>query len=186
MGERAIHVKAEDVSLKLTLSAKLQKKPFADAVLTPFTKAFNKKKGTEWTTDDLVSVTVDGDLITDYSLAASVVLLGTQTVHAELMYRVARAEMTIDANPFGSKQWELPASASAQGTVDFVADEDDRAVPNQGRRRGKLAQVVGRGPVVVVVGLLLVEAVEVQLERLISDWVERPLDDPAALGLLAA
>ena len=130
-GERAIRVKADDIELKLTLSVKLQRKPFRDAVLKPFTNAYNKKKGTEWTVDDLVSVTVDDEFMTDYSLAASIVLLSTETVTAQLMYRVAaRREMMLEADPFSGQQWEPPKppeGASNAGTVDFIADEDDRS-----------------------------------------------------------
>ena len=43
--ERSVTVSAETTTLRLTLSAKLQKKSFADAVLAPFIKAFNKKQG---------------------------------------------------------------------------------------------------------------------------------------------
>jgi hypothetical protein len=129
--ERTIQVKADDINLKLTLSAKLQKKSFADAVLAPFTKAYNKKKGTEWTVDDLVSVTVDDELMTDYSLTASIVLLSGETVEAKLMYRVpTRREMLLETDPFAKQTWEPPKPAeggSNAGTVDFIADEDDRS-----------------------------------------------------------
>lgn len=129
--DRAIRVKADDIDLKLTLSAKLQKKSFADAVLAPFTKAYNKKKGTEWTVDDLVSVTVDDELMTDYSLTASIVLLSGETVEAKLMYRVpTRREMLLETDPFAKQTWEPPKPAegvSNAGTVDFIADEDDRS-----------------------------------------------------------
>lgn len=43
MAERCIRVAAGTVSLKLTLSPKLLKKSFTDAVLSPFIKAYNKK-----------------------------------------------------------------------------------------------------------------------------------------------
>lgn len=129
MSERAVRVKADDIELKLTLSAKLLKKPFGDAVLAPFTKAYNKKKGTEWTVSDLVSVRVDDEYMTDYSLPASIVLLAGETVLAELMYRVPpRREMMLDSDPFSGQKWEPPkADSSSAGTVDFVADEDDRS-----------------------------------------------------------
>ena len=128
MSERAIRVSAEDVELKLTLSAKLLKKPFADAVLAPFTKAFNKRKGTEWKVDDLVSVAVDSVYMTDFSVPATVVLL-VDTVHAVLTYRsLPRREMLLDDDPFSGKQWEPPPpSGNSAGTVDFIADEDDRS-----------------------------------------------------------
>jgi hypothetical protein len=129
-GERAIRVKADDIELKLTLSAKLLKKSFRDAVLKPFSNAYNKKKGTEWTVDDLVSVTVDDEFMTDYSLAASIVLLSTEIVTAQLMYRVApRREMMLEADPFSGQQWEPPKAPEGAnvGTVDFIADEDDRS-----------------------------------------------------------
>ena len=125
MAGRAIRVSADDVELKLTLSAKLQKKSFADAVLVPFTKAFNKRKGTEWKVDDLVSVSVDDEYVTDFSVPASVVLAGVEMVFASLTYRtLPKREMLLDSDPFSGKQWEPP---TAGGTVDFIADEDDRS-----------------------------------------------------------
>ena len=41
--DRAIRVMSGTVSLKLTLTPKLLKKSFADAVLSPYIKAYNKK-----------------------------------------------------------------------------------------------------------------------------------------------
>ena len=121
--DRAILVSADTVSLKLTLSAKLQKRPFSDAVLAPFCKAYNKKKGTDWTVDDLVSVCVDDELMTDYTVAASVVLLSGSTVSAALAFRVTRPEMQLNADPFSGESWSAPRG----GEVEFIADEDDRS-----------------------------------------------------------
>ena len=106
--DRTILVSADTVSLKLTLSAKLQKRPFSDAVLAPFCKAYNKKKGTDWTVDDLVSVCVDDELMTDYTVAASVVLLSGSTVSAALAFRVTRPEMQLNADPFSGESWSAP------------------------------------------------------------------------------
>jgi len=143
--ERAIRVGADDVTLRLTLSAKLQKKPFADAVLTPFIKAFNKKKGTEWTVNDLVSVTVEDDLVTDYSVPASVVLLSNETVDAKLCFsQQQKREMLLDSDPFSGQKWEAPKG----GDVDFIADEDDRSEVEKlkaKRREARLAKEAEAG-----------------------------------------
>ncbi len=122
--DRAVQVKAGTVNLKLTLNAKLLKKSFRDAVLTPFIKAYNKKSSTDWTADDLVSVTVDGSLMTDYGVAASVVLLSGSVVSAELQFRVVKTQPGSELpGPFSGEKWSAPSG----GDVAFVQDEDDRS-----------------------------------------------------------
>jgi hypothetical protein len=44
-GSRACKVSCGDVTLKITLTPKLLKKPFEEAVLAPFLKAYSKKVG---------------------------------------------------------------------------------------------------------------------------------------------
>lgn len=61
-GSRQVRVECNGVMLKLTLSPKQMAKPFADAILKPFLKAYSKKKGgNEVTVDDVAQVTVDSD-----------------------------------------------------------------------------------------------------------------------------
>jgi len=57
-----VRVECNSVMLKLTLSEKQMAKPFAEAILKPFLKAYSKKKGgAEVTVKDVSQVTVDSD-----------------------------------------------------------------------------------------------------------------------------
>ena len=69
-----------DVTLKLTLSEKLLARPFADAVLSPFLKAYGKKTGVAVAVDDVNAVLVDGNRVDDavLSVAHDVVLLASK------------------------------------------------------------------------------------------------------------
>ncbi len=61
-GSRQVRVECNGVMLKLTLSAKQMSRPFADAVLKPFLKAYSRKKGgDEVTVADVAQVTVDSE-----------------------------------------------------------------------------------------------------------------------------
>jgi hypothetical protein len=130
--ERAIRVTCGEVSLKLTLTSKLLKKSFADAVLTPFIKAYNKREGENWGVDDLVSVTVDETLMTDYSTPASVILLVGETVDAALQFRVRhdvskpKNALPDDVFSGNAKGWENPNYVGDGELVDFTQDEDER------------------------------------------------------------
>lgn len=138
--ERAIRVKADDVLLRLTLSSKLQQRAFSEAVLAPFVKAYNRKKGTNWAINDLVSVTVDGALITDYSVPSSVVLLANETVDAELCFCTQPTrELLLEADPFTEQKWQAPEG----GNTHFNFDEDDRSEVEKlkaKRREARLAK----------------------------------------------
>lgn len=61
--ERKVRVECNGVILKLTLTAKQMEKPFAEAILRPFLKAYSKKKGLEKEIDvkEVAQVTVDSD-----------------------------------------------------------------------------------------------------------------------------
>ena len=62
--ETVVQVECNDVTLKLTLSAKQLRKSFADAVLKPFLKAYGKKKGLDESACDVkevAQVTIDSD-----------------------------------------------------------------------------------------------------------------------------
>lgn len=76
--EMQVRVECDDVTLKLTLSAKMQKKPFHAAVLTPFLKAYSTKTNADpvKTLDDIVSVHVDQEYLKDLELPANIVMIG--------------------------------------------------------------------------------------------------------------
>jgi len=59
---KQVRVECNGVMLKLTLSEKQMTKPFAEAILKPFLKAYSKKKGgDEVSVQDVGQVTVDSD-----------------------------------------------------------------------------------------------------------------------------
>ena len=65
---RAVHCQAGKTALRLTLTSKLLEKSFADAVLTPFVRAFNRKNGTTWALGDVASVMVNRVVLSDRNL----------------------------------------------------------------------------------------------------------------------
>lgn len=90
-----VRVECDDVTLKLTLTSKLQKKPFKEAVLIPFLKAYSSRKGlldAPKTLDDIQSVHVDQEYLTDLSLAANVVMLGRGVRDVEVFLKDPEAE----------------------------------------------------------------------------------------------
>ena len=78
--ERRTLVTRGDVSLKLTLTAKQLQKPFDQAVIAPFLKAYSKRVGAAATLEDVTCVKVDDVMIGDMTIAASVVLLAVLVV----------------------------------------------------------------------------------------------------------
>ena len=56
-----VRVECNGIMLKLTLSDKQMEKPFAEAILKPFLKAYSNKKGEEKGVSDVAQVTVDSD-----------------------------------------------------------------------------------------------------------------------------
>ena len=117
-GERAIYVKADGVSLRLTLSVKLQKKSFEEAVLRPFLKVYAKKTGEPADISRVARVEVDEEMLGDHSIAASVVLLARETVSAEVFLRPLDVQAAMDVNqlsadPFAPLPAEVRSSAGS-------------------------------------------------------------------------
>lgn len=75
---RKIKVTCGDVTLQLTLSTKLLAKPFEEAVLRPFLKAYAKKTGEPADLARVARVEVDEEMLGDHGIAASVVLLARE------------------------------------------------------------------------------------------------------------
>ena len=63
LGERSVRVECAGTMLKLTLTPKMLQKPFREAVVAPFLKAFSKKRNEArvLTPDDVYQVTIDSD-----------------------------------------------------------------------------------------------------------------------------
>jgi hypothetical protein len=76
MSNKAVVVSCDGVKLKLTCSPALLEKAFSACVVNPFLGAFNKKRGTSWTPQQLKQVQVDGAEISDLSLSGAAVLGG--------------------------------------------------------------------------------------------------------------
>lgn len=146
MSDRCTRVTCGDVSLKLTLTAKQLAKPFDQAVLAPFLKAYSKKVGTTCTVDQVTCVKVDDVMLGDTTIAASVVLLTGETVDTEITLRAAApqapAKPAFEYNPFGAAKDGASARAPPPGgTKDF--DEDDRSEVEkikEARRAARMAK----------------------------------------------
>ena len=114
-----------EVTLKLTVSGNGLKKTFGDAVIAPFLRAYAKRTGTPVSLAQLARVEVDGEMLGDLGLAASVVLLTREPVDVDLILRAADPEEIIRADPF--------AAAAAGGSADNAAGAHNaRAPPAQG------------------------------------------------------
>ena len=125
MGERVARVTLGEVTLKLTVSGNGLKKTFGDAVIAPFLRAYAKRTGTPVSLAQLARVEVDGEMLGDLGLAASVVLLTREPVDVDLILRAADPEELIRADPF--------AAAAAGGSADNAAGAHNaRAPPAQG------------------------------------------------------
>jgi len=136
LAERSTLVKLDAVSLKLTLNDKLLRKPFDQAVLSPFLKAYAKRAGTAVTLDQISCVKVDGVILGDLSIAASIVLLTTEAVDTEIILlhpdlrRDSRAppnpKPSFEYNPFGAVS-DGPAARAPPGAPLADFDEDGRS-----------------------------------------------------------
>ena len=134
LAERSTLVKLDAVSLKLTLNDKLLRKPFDQAVLSPFLKAYAKRAGTAVTLDQISCVKVDGVILGDLSIAASIVLLTTEAVDTEIILlhpdlrRPAppNPKPSFEYNPFGAVS-DGPAARAPPGAPLDDFDEDGRS-----------------------------------------------------------
>ena len=134
LAERSTLVKLDAVSLKLTLNDKLLRKPFDQAVLSPFLKAYAKRAGTAVTLDQISCVKVDGVILGDLSIAASIVLLTTEAVDTEIILlhpdlrRPAppNPKPSFEYNPFGAVS-DGPAARAPPGAPLADFDEDGRS-----------------------------------------------------------
>ena len=91
--ELPLQVSCNGVTLKLTLSAKQKAKPFADAVVKPFLKAYSKKKGFEGVVEvkDVAQITVDSDSQTELQ-----VLKDIQIFSAEAVLKGCRGDIEVE------------------------------------------------------------------------------------------
>ena len=133
LAERSTLVKLDAVSLKLTLNDKLLRKPFDQAVLSPFLKAYAKRAGTAVTLDQISCVKVDGVILGDLSIAASIVLLTTEAVdteiillHPDLRRAPPNPKPSFEYNPFGAVS-DGPAARAPPGAPLDDFDEDGRS-----------------------------------------------------------
>ena len=146
MAERSTVVSCGDVSLKLTLTAKQLSKPFDQAVLAPFLKAYSKKTGTTVSVDKVTCVKVDDVMLGDPTIAASVVLLKGEAVDTEIFLRNMQApKPAFEYNPFGAAKDGASARAPPPGTATKDFDEDDRSEVEkikEARRAARAAKLV--------------------------------------------
>ena len=153
LAERSTLVQLDDVSLKLTLSDKLLRKPFDQAVLSPFLKAYNKRTGNTATLDQVSCVRVDGVTLGDLSFTASVVLLTSEAVDTEIFLKAAAApEPAFEYNPFGAAS-DGPSARAPPGTPLNDFDEDGRSEVEQlkeARRTARQAREAADAPAAAV------------------------------------
>ena len=154
LAERSTLVKLDDVSLKLTLSDKLLRKPFDQAVLSPFLKAYAKRTSNTATLDQISCVKVDGVILGDLSIAASIVLLTTEAVDTEIVLRHPdlRAppppKPTFEYNPFGAVS-DGPSARAPPGAPLDDFDEDGRSDVErlkEARRAARQAREAAEAP----------------------------------------
>ena len=154
LAERSTLVKLDDVSLKLTLSDKLLRKPFDQAVLSPFLKAYSKRTGNMATLDQISCVKADGVILGDLSIAASIVLLTTEAVDTEIVLRHPdlRAppppKPTFEYNPFGAVS-DGPSARAPPGAPLDDFDEDGRSTVErlkEARRAARQAREAAEAP----------------------------------------
>ena len=153
LAERSTLVQLDDVSLKLTLSDKLLRKPFDQAVLSPFLKAYNKRTGNTATLDQVSCVRVDGVTLGDLSITASIVLLTSEAVDTEIFLKAAAApEPAFEYNPFGAAS-DGPSARAPPGTPLNDFDEDGRSEVEQlkeARRTARQAREAADAPAAAV------------------------------------
>ena len=100
----------------VTLTAKQLQKPFDQAVIAPFLKAYSKRVGAAATLEDVTCVKVDDVMIGDMTIAASVVLLTGETVDTEIFLRASHAppKPAFEYSPFGAAK-DGPSARAAAG-----------------------------------------------------------------------
>ena len=160
--ERKLRVECNGVVLKLTLSAKQMSKPFADAVLAPFLKAYSKKKGLEppVQVEQVAQVTMDSDDQTSLKVLHDIRLYD---VHHHL--KGAKGDVEFEIFLQGSSQVQMEwkrkgAAAAASGAAPPPPppketppppppkdeSDDDRAPPPTARAKfdeGEFVQIHG-------------------------------------------
>ena len=187
--ERKIRVKANEVELKLTLTAKLLSKSFEDAVITPFIKAYNKRALTAVHRNDLLGVRIDDDqVLSDLSVPASIVLLKNETVCAELSFRAAyNPAMELPSNPFQAPPTNFGPtpglnsgpSAPKERLVDF--DDGDRSEIEKLKAERRAARLAREGSAKVD------EAADGVADAVVAASISTPEpEEPTALAQLAA
>lgn len=89
---RQVRVECGDVTLKLTLNAKMLKKPLVNSVLAPFLKAYSKKMELDPPvgTDRLQSVHVEQDRLVEWDIPASVVLKANDITDIQVALKTAK------------------------------------------------------------------------------------------------
>ena len=129
--ERKIKVSCGEVTLQLTLTSKLLAKPFEDAVLKPFLKAYSKRTGEAADVRRVARVEVDEEMLGDHGIAASVVLLARETVSAEIFLRPVEVEEAMRASelicdPFAAPPQDIMRGGASAGgrTVHAPAPRD--------------------------------------------------------------
>ena len=114
--ERKIRVSCGDVTLQLTLGSKLLAKPFEEAVLKPFLKAYAKRTGESAPMSRVARVEVDEEMLGDHTIAASVVLLARETVDAEVFLRPVEVDEALRANELCADPFAPPPEIVPGGT----------------------------------------------------------------------
>ena len=158
--ERKVVVTLSDIELKLTLTNKLLKKPFDQAVLNPFLKVYSKRTDSPrvLTSQDVSRVMLDDVMMGDLTIPASVVLLKGETVYTEIFLRSKESASTYASticddpfsglDPFAVAAARAPPAAAASarlppaaGTVEFDGKSEVERLKDQ-RRAARLAREV--------------------------------------------
>ena len=116
----SVVVVCDGVKLKLTCTAELLSKPFAECIVAPFLGAFNKKRGTTFSPAALAKVEVDGAAVSDLSLSGATVLGASEAPSVTLYLPsdtagtsepcVEAAAVVLNLNPAGTPTDESVAA----------------------------------------------------------------------------
>jgi len=114
-----------DVQLKLTLTAKLLARPFCDALMVPFLKAFSKKQAAETTVEDVAGVEVDDEPLTDLATECTKIF---KSEESWVLLRLKEApEAAPEAAPVVAPVAApvVASEAAARGGGESASDDDD-------------------------------------------------------------
>mmetsp|Transcript_53130 Transcript_53130/g.122042 ORF Transcript_53130/g.122042 Transcript_53130/m.122042 type:complete len:332 (-) Transcript_53130:42-1037(-) len=138
---RSANVSCGDVTLKLTLSVAQLKKPFETAVLLPFLKAYGKRAALPLplAITDVIAVEVDGTKLGDCSIAASIVLLTSESIPVRVHLRAGAGQPSaLGDNPFATG---TPFVNQAKSDVERMVDFDGKSEVERLKEKRRAARL---------------------------------------------